>query len=111
MAERASRPTKTATGIPDAPIQVSTKTTLAPQIDGQGVKNYGSQGQQKTFVIALKMAQYALLGEEKGLAPLLLPDYIFDKLDIRHRLRAIARMLDERVKGQVLITDTSLSAV
>ncbi|MBK9449298.1 MAG: DNA replication/repair protein RecF [Bacteroidetes bacterium] len=83
------------------------KDDLVLQIDGQGVKNYGSQGQQKTFVIALKMAQYALLGEEKGLAPLLLLDDIFDKLDM-HRLRAIARMLDERVKGQVLITDTSL---
>lgn len=83
------------------------KDDLVLQIDGQGVKNYGSQGQQKTFVIALKLAQYQLLGQEKGLAPLLLLDDIFDKLDI-HRLEAIARLLDERVHGQVFITDTSL---
>jgi DNA replication and repair protein RecF len=83
------------------------KDDLLLQIGGQEVKNYGSQGQQKTFVIALKMAQYALLGTEKKVAPLLLLDDIFDKLDV-HRLRAIARMLDERVQGQVFITDTSL---
>ncbi|MFM2376552.1 MAG: hypothetical protein RLZZ165_1649 [Bacteroidota bacterium] len=83
------------------------KDDLVLQIDGQGVKNYGSQGQQKTFVIAMKMAQYELLGKEKGLAPLLLLDDIFDKLDV-NRLRAIARMLDERVQGQAFITDTSL---
>jgi DNA replication and repair protein RecF len=83
------------------------KDDLVFQIEGQGVKNYGSQGQQKTFVIALKLAQYALLGQEKDVAPLLLLDDIFDKLDM-HRLRAIARMLDERVQGQVFITDTSL---
>lgn len=83
------------------------KDDLVLQINGQGVKNYGSQGQQKTFVIALKMAQYDLLAKEKGLDPLLLLDDIFDKLDV-HRLRAIAKMLDERVNGQVFITDTSL---
>jgi DNA replication and repair protein RecF len=83
------------------------KDDLLLQIGGQEVRNYGSQGQQKTFVIALKMAQYALLGAEKQAAPLLLLDDIFDKLDV-YRLRAIARMLDERVQGQVFITDTSL---
>lgn len=83
------------------------KDDLVLDINGHGVKNYGSQGQQKTFVIALKMAQYALLSQETKTAPLLLLDDIFDKLDV-HRLQAIARMLDERVQGQVFITDTSL---
>lgn len=83
------------------------KDDLALAIDGQPIRNYGSQGQQKTFVIALKMAQYELLAAEKGTAPLLLLDDIFDKLDMQ-RLQAIARMLDERVQGQVFITDTSL---
>lgn len=83
------------------------KDDLVLAIDGQPIRNYGSQGQQKTFVIALKMAQYELLAAEKGMAPLLLLDDIFDKLDMQ-RLQAIARMLDERVAGQVFITDTSL---
>jgi DNA replication and repair protein RecF len=83
------------------------KDDLVLAIDGQPIRNFGSQGQQKTFVIALKMAQYELLAAEKGTAPLLLLDDIFDKLDMQ-RLQAIARMLDERVQGQVFITDTSL---
>lgn len=83
------------------------KDDLLLHIGGQPVRNYGSQGQQKTFVIALKMAQYELLARQTGVAPLLLLDDIFDKLDL-HRLRAIARMLDTRVQGQVFITDTSL---
>jgi DNA replication and repair protein RecF len=83
------------------------KDDLVLAIDGQPIRNFGSQGQQKTFVIALKMAQYELLAAEKGIAPLLLLDDIFDKLDMQ-RLQAIARMLDERVQGQVFITDTSL---
>ena len=83
------------------------KDDLILAIDGQPIRNFGSQGQQKTFVIALKMAQYDLLAVEKGISPLLLLDDIFDKLDMQ-RLLAIARMLDERVMGQVFITDTSL---
>lgn len=83
------------------------KDDLVLAIDGQPIRNYGSQGQQKTFVIALKMAQYELLAAETGTAPLLLLDDIFDKLDMQ-RLQAIARMLDARVQGQVFITDTSL---
>ncbi len=83
------------------------KDDLVMSIDGQPIRNFGSQGQQKTFVIALKMAQYQLLAAEKGTAPLLLLDDIFDKLDMQ-RLQAIARMLDTGVAGQVFITDTSL---
>lgn len=76
-------------------------------INGQGVKHFGSQGQQKTFVTALKFTQYEMLQRLSGKAPLLLLDDIFDKLDI-HRLRSIAAILHEQVKGQVFITDTSL---
>lgn len=75
-------------------------------IKDQGVKNYGSQGQQKTFVISLKFAQYELLHAKRGKAPLLILDDIFDKLDI-NRLRAIATILDDKVPGQVFVTDTS----
>lgn len=83
------------------------KDDLVFLIDGQGVKNFGSQGQQKTFAIALKLAQYEILARLKETAPILLLDDIFDKLDI-HRLKAIAGILDEKVSGQVFVTDTTL---
>lgn len=79
---------------------------LVFSIDEHSVRHFGSQGQQKTFVIALKLAQYELLAREKGFAPLLLLDDLFDKLD-RHRLGSIGSILQEEIKGQVFITDTS----
>lgn len=84
------------------------KDDLELSIGGQAVRNYGSQGQQKTFVIALKLAQYDILEARCGKPPVLLLDDIFDKLD-HHRLEAIAKLLDGHVKGQVFITDTSLA--
>lgn len=75
-------------------------------IHDREVKSYGSQGQQKTFVIALKLAQYHLLARETQRPPLLLLDDIFDKLD-EQRLRSIAHILDRDIEGQVFITDTS----
>ncbi len=83
------------------------KEDLVFTINQQGVKYYGSQGQQKTFVIALKLSQYEMLEKRTGKHPLLLLDDVFDKLDI-HRLRSIAGILHSEVKGQVFITDTSL---
>lgn len=80
---------------------------LVFRIDEHSVRHYGSQGQQKTFVIALKLAQYELLQQRSGMAPLLLLDDLFDKLD-RHRLGQIADLLASKVSGQVFITDTSL---
>ena len=75
-------------------------------INGQSVRNYGSQGQQKTFVIALKLAQYQLLEQHTQLPPVLLLDDIFDKLD-EQRLAQIGQILDLEIKGQTFITDTS----
>lgn len=83
------------------------KDDLVFGIDGQAVRNFGSQGQQKTYVVALKLAQYDLLLSRTGKAPLLLLDDIFDKLD-EHRLAALARILDGEITGQVFITDTSI---
>lgn len=79
---------------------------LAFTIDGTSVRHYGSQGQQKTFVIALKLAEYALLEAHAGYPPVLLLDDIFDKLD-ESRLHRIADLLCARVRGQVFVTDTS----
>ncbi|MEL6257002.1 MAG: DNA replication/repair protein RecF [Bacteroidota bacterium] len=75
-------------------------------IDEQSVRNFGSQGQQKTFIISLKLAQYQLLEEHKEISPLLLLDDIFDKLDDQ-RLARIAGILDQKLQGQTFITDTS----
>lgn len=84
------------------------KDDLSFSINGSSVKNFGSQGQQKTFVIALKLAQYELLANYKKVPPLLLLDDIFDKLD-EYRLQSIADLLDKKIRGQVFVTDTSLS--
>ncbi|WNJ16303.1 DNA replication/repair protein RecF [Pontibacter sp. G13] len=79
---------------------------LVFQLDGQSVRNFGSQGQQKTFVLALKLGQYKLLESRSKKSPILLLDDIFDKLD-EHRLSKIAEILDEDIRGQIFITDTS----
>lgn len=68
------------------------------------LKKFGSQGQQKTFVIALKLAQFDALQTEKGIKPILLLDDIFDKLDDRRIGKLIQRM-DEGAFGQLFITD------
>ena len=76
------------------------------RINEQSVRNFGSQGQQKTFLIALKLAQYRLLQEHKMVPPVLLLDDIFDKLD-EHRLASIGHILDREIEGQIFVTDTS----
>jgi len=70
---------------------------------GEPLKKFGSQGQQKSFVIAMKLAQFEILERHKGFKPMLLLDDIFDKLDDFR----IARLL-ELIKsefGQLFITD------
>ncbi len=84
----------------------SHRDDLSFQIDERSARNFGSQGQQKTFIISLKLAQYQLLQQETGFAPILLLDDIFDKLD-EHRLGRIAALLDQDIDGQIFITDTS----
>lgn len=68
------------------------------------LKKFGSQGQQKTFVIALKLAQFDQLEAGKGVKPILLLDDIFDKLDDQRIGKLIQRM-DENAFGQLFITD------
>ncbi len=74
------------------------------EIDGITLKKFGSQGQQKSFVIALKLAQFELLKIEKGKTPILLLDDIFDKLDDR-RIHKLIELVDTGFLGQVFITD------
>jgi DNA replication and repair protein RecF len=74
------------------------------EIDGVTLKKFGSQGQQKSFLIALKLAQFDLLKTETEKTPLLLLDDIFDKLDDR-RIQKLIELIDTGFLGQVFITD------
>jgi DNA replication and repair protein RecF len=69
------------------------------------LKKFGSQGQLKSFLIALKLGQYELLRQEKQAAPLLLLDDIFDKLD-PSRVEHLLRLMRDKAYGQIFITDT-----
>ena len=84
---------------------------LEIMLDGHPMRREGSQGQQKTFVIALKLAQYHLLsgkwmvdGGER--TPILLLDDIFDKLDAQ-RVEKIVELVASDQFGQIFITDTN----
>lgn len=75
------------------------------KFNGYAVKKFASQGQLKSYILALKLAQYELLKQQKQLQPILLLDDIFDKLDNTR----VAQLLELLVKGdfgQVFITDT-----
>ena len=69
------------------------------------IKKYGSQGQQKSFVIAIKLAQFEYMRQIKKQKPILLLDDIFDKLD-QQRVEQIIKLVNEEEFGQVFITDT-----
>ncbi len=73
-------------------------------IDGQPLKKFGSQGQQKSFSIALKLAQYQIIKEKLRLQPILLLDDIFDKLDTA-RIKKLLQLVIDKTFGQVFITD------
>ncbi len=68
------------------------------------LKRYGSQGQQKSFLIGLKLAEFQSIAERKGFKPLLLLDDIFDKLDDL-RIHKLMLLIAQGVFGQLFITD------
>ncbi|MDD2634380.1 MAG: DNA replication and repair protein RecF [Bacteroidales bacterium] len=72
------------------------------------IKRFGSQGQQKTFVISLKFTQFDYIKSKMNLAPILLLDDIFDKLD-KKRVKVITELVSNDNFGQIFITDTSYS--
>ena len=74
------------------------------RIGGYPLRKYGSQGQQKSFLIALKLAQYAVVAQTKGERPILLLDDLFDKLDAG-RVEQLIRLVSDDTFGQILITD------
>lgn len=74
-------------------------------LNGYPVRKVGSQGQQKSFLVALKMAQYLLLRNRKNLSPILLLDDIFDKFD-ESRVSKVFDLIHKESLGQVFISDT-----
>ena len=79
-------------------------------INGQPVKRFGSQGQQKSFSLTLRLAQFDYSYERKQVKPILLLDDIFDKLD-RARIAELLNMVGQDHFGQVFISDTDENRV
>jgi len=81
------------------------KDDLLFEIDQHPIKKFGSQGQQKSFLIALKLAQFEFVKKQCGEKPILLFDDIFDKLD-ETRVGKIVEMVNNDTFGQLFISDT-----
>ncbi len=86
------------------------KDDLEFTIGDHPIKKYGSQGQQKSYVIAIKLAQFEFMKQLKEQKPILLLDDIFDKLD-DERVEQIIKLVNEDEFGQVFITDTQKERV
>ena len=83
------------------------KDDLVMQLSGYPIKREGSQGQNKTYMISLKLAQFDFLKRTGSrTTPLLLLDDIFDKLDA-HRVEQIVNIVSGDSFGQIFITDTN----
>ncbi|MEP0213715.1 MAG: DNA replication/repair protein RecF [Cellulophaga sp.] len=93
----------------DRAVQYTTvgthKDDLSFEINEYPVKKFGSQGQQKSFLIALKLAQFNFIKEQAKTTPILLLDDIFDKLD-ENRVAQIVSLVDDDNFGQIFISDT-----
>lgn len=82
------------------------KDDLLFEMNGNSIKKIGSQGQQKSFLIALKLSQMNRIKELTGKTPVLLLDDIFDKLDDT-RVAQLIELVNQEHFGQIFITDTS----
>jgi len=81
------------------------KDDLSFEIQEHPIKKFGSQGQQKSFLIALKFAQFYFIKEQAKATPILLLDDIFDKLD-ENRVSHIITLVDNENFGQIFLSDT-----
>lgn len=81
------------------------KDDLHFNIENHPIKKFGSQGQQKSFLIALKLAQFDFIKAQSNVNPILLLDDIFDKLD-ENRVAQIIKLVDNQNFGQLFISDT-----
>lgn len=83
---------------------------LVFEINGKTMKKFASQGQAKSFIIALKLAQFKFLTETTGKKPILLLDDIFEKID-RQRAQRLMNLVAADMFGQIFITDTHYERV
>lgn len=81
------------------------KDDLSFEIGEYPIKKFGSQGQQKSYLIALKLAQFEFIKQQSNILPILLLDDIFDKLD-ESRVSQIIQLVNQDEFGQIFITDT-----
>jgi DNA replication and repair protein RecF len=81
------------------------KDDLEFEIENYPIKKFGSQGQQKSFLIALKLAQFDFIKKQSEVIPILLFDDIFDKLD-ENRVTQIIKLVNDDGFGQIFISDT-----
>ena len=86
------------------------KDDLCLKMNGYNVKKYASQGQQKSFLLALKLAQFEYIFEQTKIKPILLLDDVFDKLDLK-RISKLMLLVGSDRFGQVFVTDTQLGRV
>lgn len=82
------------------------KDDLEFTIDRRSLKKTASQGQQKTFIIAIKLAYYEYISKKTNIKPLLLLDDIFDKLD-KERVSKIIELVSSECFGQIFMSDTN----
>lgn len=83
---------------------------LKMKIGGLALRKYGSQGQQKSFLVALKLAQYMIVASEKGEKPILLLDDVFDKLD-PDRVGNLLALVSGGRFGQIFISDCNRARI
>lgn len=79
-------------------------------MNGKIVRKFSSQGQQKTFLLSLKLSQFDYIYEQKRIKPILLLDDIFDKLDEK-RIRKLLYLVGNEHFGQVFLSDTDHNRV
>ena len=75
-------------------------------MNGHPIRRCGYQGQQKSFLVSLKFAQYELMKESFGVPPMLLLDDVFDKLDMSRTANLLAMVAGNEF-GQIFITDSN----
>lgn len=80
---------------------------LVLHLEGVPIKKIGSQGQQKTYLVSLKLAQFEFLKAVKNIRPVLLLDDVFDKFDT-NRVKQILKLVADDSFGQIFITHTNL---
>ena len=91
-------------------IQGIHRDDLLVQLNGHSFKKYGSQGQVKTCMLALKLAQWRFLYQKTNRTPILLLDDVFDKID-QHRAYHLLQTICSNNSGQIMITDTERTRI